>query len=146
MNPEQAALMSNAPQRSPSSAATVAEVPGTVRSGVVVASTTASSELGSSPDIPSARRPASAERPAVVPPTRRSRMPVRSTIHSSVVSRPISARSRLVSVFGGRAVPQPVMTAPLTSGPIFGMAVLLQLLRSQATGWRAVRRSVSTAM
>ena len=42
MKPEQAALTSNAPQRRPSSAATVADVAGTVRSGVVVASTTAS--------------------------------------------------------------------------------------------------------
>ena len=37
VKPEQAALMSNAPQRRPSSAATVADVAGTVRSGVVVA-------------------------------------------------------------------------------------------------------------
>ena len=42
VKPEQAALMSKAPQRSPSSAATVADVAGTVRSGVVVASTMAS--------------------------------------------------------------------------------------------------------
>ena len=45
MKPEQAALMSNAPQCRPSSAATVADVAGTVRSGVVVASTMASIDV-----------------------------------------------------------------------------------------------------
>ena len=76
-------------------------------------------------------------------------MPVRSTIHSSLVSRPMSARSWLVSVFGGRAVPHPVITAPLAPGRMAGMVVLLplaQLVRSQAIGWRAVTRSVARAM
>ena len=51
-------------------------------------------------------------------------MPVRSTIHSSVVSR-YWARSSLVMVFGGRAVPHPVMTAPPTPDGIRGMCSLL---------------------
>src|SRR5262245_26212114 len=113
--------MSKAPQRSPSSFCTVADVAGTVRSGVVVARTRASIDSTSSPDIASAARPASAESPAVVPPTWRSRMPVRSMIHSSLVSSPMSARSWLVSTFGGSAVPHPVMTAPRAFGRVTGI-------------------------
>ena len=96
--------------------------------------------------MPRASRPASADSPAVVPPTWRWRMPVRSTIHSSSVSRPMSARSWLVSILGGRAVPQPVITAPWAPGRMAGMRDPLQLVRSQAMGWRAVTRSVATAM
>jgi hypothetical protein len=62
------------------------------------------------------------------------------------VSRPMSARSWLVSVFGGRAVPHPVITAPRAPGRTAGMEIPLQLVRSQAIGWRAVTRSVATAM
>ena len=54
-----------------------------------------------------------------------------------------------MSVFGGRAVPQPVMTAPRAPGRMAGMVMLLPSLscvRSQAIGWRAVTRSVATAM
>ena len=68
-------------------------------------------------------------------------MPVRSRIHSSLVSI-MPARSSLVSDLGGRAVPQPVMTAPATP---FGMRGS-QLDLSQAMGWRSVTRSPSMAM
>src|SRR6478735_5200148 len=119
--PLQAALTSNAPPRVPSAAWTVAEVAGTVRSGVVVASTSVSMSPASIPAMSSAARPLSIDRPAVVPPTWRSRMPVRSTIHSSVVSR-YWARSSFVTRLGGRAVPQPVMTAPPTPTGIWGMS------------------------
>ena len=110
-NPLHAALTSKAPPLVPSAAWTVAEVAGTVRSGVVVASTRASMSPASSPAMSSAARPLSIDSPAVVPPTWRSLIPVRSRIHSSVVSR-YWARSSLVIVFGGSAVPHPVMTAP----------------------------------
>ena len=149
MNPLHAALTSNAPQRSPSSCCTAAAEPGTVRSGVVVAGRRASISAGSTPDISSAWRPDSIDRPTVVPPTWRSRMPVRSTIHSSDVSN-ICSRSWLVSTFGGRAVPHPVMTAPRVAGlvssawdPLF---LVRQFVRSQAIGWRSVTRSPGMAM
>ena len=112
MNPEQAALTSNAPHRRPSSFWTAAALPHCV-SGVHVASTNASISEMSTPDMSRAARPASVDIPTVVPPTWRSRMPVRSTIHSSDVSI-ICSRSLLVSVFGPRAEPQPVITAPRT--------------------------------
>ena len=69
MKPEHAALTSKAPHCSPSRPATPGALAGTTRSGVVVASTTASIVDGSTPDISSALRPASTERSVVVPPT-----------------------------------------------------------------------------
>ena len=80
--------------------------------------------------------------PAVVPPTWRSRMP--GALDDPLVARveAMSSRSSLVSVFGGRAVPHPVMTAPRTPGRTAGMRFPLQLVRSQAIGWRGVTRSV----
>ena len=123
VKPEQAALTSNAPQRRPRPSCTVADVAGTVRSGVVVARTRASIWCGSRPAISIARRPASIDSDAVLPPTRRSWMPVRSTIHSSVVSRPLVRRSSLVSTLSGRAVPHPVMTPPRADPGVDGMTL-----------------------
>ena len=67
-NPEHAALTSNAPQRSPRPCCTVADVAGTVRSGVVVASTRASIDSGSIPAISIASRPLAMLISAVEPP------------------------------------------------------------------------------
>src|SRR3954447_24919210 len=120
MKPEQAALTSNAPQRMPSSFCTAAALPHCL-SGVVVASTSASTRRGSRPAISSAWRPDSTDSPIVLPPMRRSWMPVRDTIHSSLVSI-ISASSWLVSTFSGRAVPQPEITPPLVPGRIAGIS------------------------
>ena len=100
----QAALMSKAPQRRPSSVCTVGAVAGTaqIRGGGGEDGGDDLARLG--PAISIALRPDSADNPAVVPPTRRSRMPVRSRIHSSEVSI-IPARSSLVRIFGGSARP-----------------------------------------
>ena len=120
MNPEQAALTSNAPHLRPSSAATPGALAGTVRSGVVVARISVSISAGSTPDISMALRPASTDRSVVVPPTWRWWMPVRSTIQSWSVSN-MPSRSWLVSTFGGSAVPQPVMTPPRTPCGVAGI-------------------------
>ena len=66
------------------------------------------SRTGRRPASARAARPASVASPEVVPPTRRSLMPVRSVIHSSLVSM-VAARSSLVTILSGRAVPQPVI-------------------------------------
>ena len=65
---EHAAFTSNAPQRKPRPCCTAALVAGTVRSGVVVDSTSASIESGSMPAIWIAFRPDSIDKLAVVPP------------------------------------------------------------------------------
>ena len=67
-NPEQAALTSNAPHRSPRAFCTFADVAGTVLSGVVVANTNTSIDAGSTPDISRAARPLAMLNSAVVPP------------------------------------------------------------------------------
>ena len=96
--------------------------------------------------MPIAWRAASADRPAVVPPTWRSWMPVRSRIHSSLVSRPMSCEV----LVGQRLRRQGGAPAGDHRAPGAGMdgrhAVSLQLVLSQAMGWRDVTRSVSTAM
>src|SRR5438270_2093349 len=69
---------------------------------------------GSTPARSMACWPASTASVPVDPPKRRSRMPVRSTIHSSVVSRR-DAKSALVTIFSGRAAPQPRTAMPISS-------------------------------
>src|SRR5581483_7196608 len=104
-----------APPRMPSACCTLGEVAGMTASGVVVASTTWSIWSAVRPAASRAARPASVARPEVVPPKRRSRMPVRSTIQASDVSRE-AARSSLVTTLSGRAMPDPVILMPGTSG------------------------------
>src|SRR3546814_12060943 len=77
-------------------------------------------------------------RPVVVPPTRRSRMPVRPVIHSSLVSSVVS-RSTFVTIFSGRAVPQPAIRALAAStSAIVGrpLPYLRHLVVVVATGFR----------
>ena len=105
--------MSNAPPRMPIPCWTVGAVPGTMPSGVVVASTRWSISSGVLPARASAACAASMARPEVVPPMWRSRIPVRSTIHSSLVSRR-TAMSSLVTTLSGTAMPQPVIRIPFT--------------------------------
>src|SRR5439155_7898276 len=69
---------------------------------------------GSTPAESMACWPASTASVPAEPPKRRSRMPVRSMIHSSVVSSR-DAKSALVTIFSGRAVPHPVMRIPTLS-------------------------------
>ena len=90
---------------------TVAEVPGTIWSGVVVARITPSISSGRRPALASAAIPASMASCEVVPPIRRSRMPVRSWIQASLVSM-VTDRSSLVTTLSGTAMPQPVMMPP----------------------------------
>jgi hypothetical protein len=92
-------------------------VAGTVRSGVVVESTSPSIDAGSTLAIAMALRADSTESDAVDPPTWRRLIPVRSVIHSSLVSI-IAERSSLVSTFSGNAVPQPMMRPPVIIGSV----------------------------
>ena len=105
--------MSKAPPRMPMPCCTLGAVPGTMPSGVVVASTRLSISSGVLPAEARAAWAASMARPEVVPPMWRSLMPVRSTIHSSLVSRR-TAMSSLVTTLSGTAMPQPVMRIPFT--------------------------------
>ena len=130
--------MSNAPHRSPSSCCTVAEVAGHRPIG----------RRGGEHERVDARRfeAGHVERQ----PPGLDRQPGRGAADVALADagplddplvagvEPISSRSWLVSVFGGSAVPQPVITARgrrmLRHGDAF-----LQLVRNQAIGWRAVR-------
>ena len=105
--------MSKAPPRMPIPCCTLGAVPGTMPSGVVVASTRWSISSAVRPAQASAACAASMARPDVVPPMWRSRIPVRSTIHSSLVSR-LTAMSSLVTTLSGTAMPQPVIRIPFT--------------------------------
>ena len=142
MKPEQAALTSKAPQRSPSCVLHGGRR-GRARSGRGWwwPAPGRRSTAGSTPACSMARRPASTDSDAVVPPTRRSRMPVRSLIHASLVSI-VLARSSLVTTLSGRAVPQPRDHAA-ADAPRDRAA--RQAVLSQAIGWRLVTRSPSTA-
>lgn len=111
---EHAALMLKAPPDKPSAWCTAAEVAGTARSGVQVARTRRSTSVGDRAARSRARRPASVASDDTVPPMRRSRIPERVAIHSSVVSRRAS-RSALVTTVSGKALPQPVITAPVVT-------------------------------
>jgi hypothetical protein len=102
--PEQAALTSNAPPTTPIPSWTVADVPGTIWSGVVVARMTASISSGRRPAFSRAASPASMASCEVVPPILRSRIPVRSRIQASLVSR-VRERSSLVTTLSGTAMP-----------------------------------------
>ncbi|MEJ7719020.1 MAG: hypothetical protein WKF58_00495 [Ilumatobacteraceae bacterium] len=84
----------------------MADVAGTLRSGVVVESTRASMSAGSTPDMASAALPDSIESSAVDPPTWRALMPVRSTIQASLVSS-VRSRSAFVTVSRPSAHPNP---------------------------------------
>src|SRR5689334_17591437 len=96
---------------SPSAAATVGAVAGTGRSGVEVASTTASTER-SGPADRSAAAPASAARSEVGRPAAVCLVwiPVRLTIQSSEVFRR-AARSWLLTTVDGTCAPTPATTA-----------------------------------
>lgn len=117
----------------PSRAATSGAVAGQIRSGVVVARTTAPARL--SPEESSARRPASTARSEVAMPGETRclvRMPVRVRIHSSEVSR-WAERSSLVTTCGGTQPPTPASTAVLSST---GSVVLMRTPRKVRAPWK----------
>ena len=108
--PTQAALRSNAGQAAPTASATVQASDGVYVSPRMVAQRMRST---SAPAVPASARAARAEATARSSSrswvsTRRRRMPVRVKIHSSDVSRNF-ARSSLVTIFSGIALPVPAM-------------------------------------
>ncbi len=117
MNPEQLAFTSMAPAlEAPSLAWTYEAEAGIKDSGVQVALTIRSMSSGSSPAAAMARRAAiSAMSVAGTCEMRRSLIPLRVVIHSSLVST-IFSRSALLNTAGGRALPQPVISAYRMSG------------------------------